>query len=226
MFGRPVVEADVCRSKYALELRNRLETAYHSARHQLGVESRQQKDLYDRSVRGSSFSIGDYVHVWLYYSAVTRGRSAKFHRPWKGPYIIVKALNDVVYRIRNVDAPRKKLVVHFNRLKPYKHDSDQNDEARSEDSRPVQKSRKVPKPSGVVSPEELNESEDEELMYPPMHVHQPDPGQDLNNPVAQPVLVPDNVPELPGDIGIAESAHQKALPRKRSTRNRKPPDRY
>ena len=55
MFGRPVVEADVCRSKYALELRNRLETAYHSARHQWGVESRQQKDLYDRSVRGSSF---------------------------------------------------------------------------------------------------------------------------------------------------------------------------
>ena len=94
MFGRPVVEADVCRSKYALELRNRLETAYHSARHQLGVESRRQKDVYDRSVGGSSFSIGDYV--WLYCSAVPRGRSAKFHHPWKGPYIIVKALNDVV----------------------------------------------------------------------------------------------------------------------------------
>ena len=177
-------------------------------------------------MRGSSFSIGGYVHVWLYYSAVTRGRSAKFHRPWKGPYIIVKALNDVVYRIRNVDAPRKKLVVHCNRLKLYKHDSDQNDEARSEDSGPVQKSTKVPKPSGVVSPEELDESEDEELMYPLMHVHQPDPGQDLNNPVAQPVLVPDNVLELPGDIGIAESAHQKAPPRRRSTQNRKPPDRY
>ena len=62
-----------------------------------------------------------------------------------------------MYRIRNIDAPRKKLVVHFNRLKPYKHsDSDQNDE----DSRP-QKSRTFPKPSGVVSPEELDESEDE-----------------------------------------------------------------
>ena len=150
-----------------------METAYHSARHHLGVESRRQKDVYDRSVRGSSFSIGDYE--WLYCSAIPRGRSAKFHRPWKGPYIIVKALNDVVYRIRNVDAPRKKLVVHFNRLKPYKHDSDHNDEARIEDSGPVQKSRKVPKPSGVISPEELDESEDEELMYPPMHVHQTGP---------------------------------------------------
>ena len=38
-----------------------------------------------------------------------------------GKYIIVKALNDVVYRIRNADAPRKKLIVHFNRLKLYKH---------------------------------------------------------------------------------------------------------
>ena len=37
MFGQPVVEADVCRSKHALELRNRLETAYHSARHHLEV---------------------------------------------------------------------------------------------------------------------------------------------------------------------------------------------
>ena len=138
----------------------------------------------------------------------------------------MKALNDVVYKIRNVDAPRKKLVVHFNRLKPYKYNSDQNDEARSEDSGPVQKSRKFPKPSGVVSPEELDESEDEELMYPPMHVHQPDPGQDLNNPVAQPFLVPDNVAELPGDIGITENAHQEAPPLRRSTRNRKPPDRY
>ena len=95
----------MCHSKYALKLSNILETAYHSARHHLGVESRRQRDVYDRSMRGSSFSIGDYV--WLYCSAIARGQSAKFHQPWKVPYIIIKALNDVVYRIRNVDAPRK-----------------------------------------------------------------------------------------------------------------------
>eukprot|EP00731_Ephydatia_muelleri_P012807 Em0007g117a len=171
-------------------------------------------------------ALAEYDFEVVHRPAIPRGRSAKFHRPWKGPYIIVKALNDVVYRIRNVDAPRKKLVVHFNRLKPYKHDCDQNGEARSEDSGPVQKSRKVPKPSGVVSPEEPDESEDEELKYPLMHLHQPDPGQDLNNPVAQPFLVPDNVPVLPGDIGIAENAHQRTPLLRQSTRNRKPPDRY
>ena len=71
-----------------------------------------------------------------------------------------------------------------------------------------------PKQRGIVSPQELNESEDEELIYPSMH--QPEPSQDLNNPVAQPV--PDNVPEL--RIPIAESAHQEATPLRRSTLNR------
>ena len=42
----------------------------------------------------------------------------------------------------------------------------------------------------------------------------------------QPFLVPDNVAELPGDMGITENAHQEAPPQRRSTRNRKPPDRY
>ena len=37
-------------------------------------------------------------------------------------------------------------------------------------------------------------------------MHQPDPGQDLNNPVAQPVSVPDDVAELPGDTGIGEKS--------------------
>ncbi len=54
--------------------------------------------------------------------AVPRGRTPKLHRPWKGPYVVVKALSDVTYRIQ-LEAPggrrrRQRLVVHFNRLKP------------------------------------------------------------------------------------------------------------
>ena len=47
MFGQLVVEADVCHSKHALELRNRVETMYQSARRHLGVENRRQKNVYD-----------------------------------------------------------------------------------------------------------------------------------------------------------------------------------
>ena len=38
--------------------------------------------------------------------------------PWQGPYTVVKRLSDVVYRIELVSNKRKRLVVHFNRLKP------------------------------------------------------------------------------------------------------------
>lgn len=41
----------------------------------------------------------------------------KLSRRWQGPYVIVKKLSDVVYRIELEGNKRKRLVVHFNRLK-------------------------------------------------------------------------------------------------------------
>ena len=63
--------------------------------------------------------------VWLYSPAVSKGRTPKFHRPWKGPYRVVKVLSDVTYRIQLISPKNKqdrrsrcRLVVHFNHLKP------------------------------------------------------------------------------------------------------------
>lgn len=50
---------------------------------------------------------------------VPRGRCRKFHCPWKGPYTILKQIGSVCYRIRDDQHPRRRIVVHFNRLKPY-----------------------------------------------------------------------------------------------------------
>ena len=44
---------------------------------------------------------------------------AKFHRPWQGPFKVVKKIWSVVYRIQHVQNPRKRVVVHANRLKRY-----------------------------------------------------------------------------------------------------------
>ena len=80
-----------------------------------------QKQCYDRKSSGGRYKVGDSV---LYSPAVSRGKAAKFHRPWRGPYRVVKVLSDVIYRIQLVsptrrDRPRNyRLVVHFNRLKP------------------------------------------------------------------------------------------------------------
>ena len=61
--------------------------------------------------------------VWLYCPAVSPGKAKKFHSAWKGPYKVLKAISDVVYRIQHVTPStdrrrRQRLVVHFNRLKP------------------------------------------------------------------------------------------------------------
>ena len=50
--------------------------------------------------------------------AVPRGHLRKFHRPWKGPFGIVRVLGPTVYRIQDCTHPRREKVMHFNRLKP------------------------------------------------------------------------------------------------------------
>lgn len=87
--------------------------------------------------------------VWLYPPAVSKGRAPKFHRPWKGPYRVVKFLSDVTYRIQLV-SPRKqhdrrshhRLVVHFNRLKPC-HLQENHQEARLDQVSLAQKKRQA-----------------------------------------------------------------------------------
>ena len=109
--------------EYVEQLRARLEEAYKTVReHTRGVQ-KYEKQFYDRKATGGRYCIGDLV--WLYTPAVPRGRAAKFHRPWRGPYRVVKVLSDITYRIQLVSLPqrqdrrcRHRLVVHFNRLKP------------------------------------------------------------------------------------------------------------
>ena len=53
----------------------------------------------------------------LYTPVVPRGRCKKLTSPWSGPYKILKKLSEVTYRIRCCHGGRKRIVVHFNRLK-------------------------------------------------------------------------------------------------------------
>ena len=115
MFPPPEAQNDSTPSKYAAELRIRLEQAYHSVRQHMSLRQQRQKELYDKNKTGSPLKIGD--KVWLHSTVVPRGKSRKFHCPWSGPFVIVKILSDVVYRIQDVQRPRRRHVVHFDRLK-------------------------------------------------------------------------------------------------------------
>ena len=57
--------------------------------------------------------------MWLCNPVVPRGNSCKLHSPWVGPYKVVKCISETVYRIQDSRAPQKRIVVHFDRLKPF-----------------------------------------------------------------------------------------------------------
>ena len=114
MFGRqPDHQPEV--SEYVRNLRDTLEDVHENAREHLRTAQKRQKDHYDQRIAGEQIEIGD--RVFLHEPAVKKGQSKKLHSPWQGPYIVVTRIGDVTYRIQAEDNPRKRKVVHFNRLK-------------------------------------------------------------------------------------------------------------
>ena len=93
------------------------EKAYSTVRNHAGAALEQQKELYDRKVHGDEYQVGDLV--WLHNPLIPKGAKRKLHCPWTGPFKVVKKLSTVVYRIQDTQPnKRKRLVVHFDRLKP------------------------------------------------------------------------------------------------------------
>ena len=115
MFGTPTPQPSTV-PQYAADLRASLEAAYRCVRERMGRKLERQKELYDRKAHGVPLVPGDLV--WLHNPAVARGQSKKLHRPWTGPYRVVRRLLDAVYRLQHTQARRKRPVVHFDRLKP------------------------------------------------------------------------------------------------------------
>ena len=58
---------------------------------------------------------GFYFHKYPEESQIK-----KLHRQWSGPFTVVKCLSNVTYRVQDINNRCKRMVVHFNRLKPYK----------------------------------------------------------------------------------------------------------
>ena len=103
------------RKKCLRNLRSNLEEVHENAREHLRTSQRRQKDHYDQRVAGKQIEVGD--QVFLHDPAVKKGLTRKLHSPWQGPYVVVTRISDVTLRIQAMDNPRKRKVVHFNRLK-------------------------------------------------------------------------------------------------------------
>ena len=73
------------------------------------------RELYDKHIHSVPFEADDLV--WLHNPSVQRGECKKFHRSWLGPYKVMKRLSESTYRIKSIHNSRKRVVVHFDRLK-------------------------------------------------------------------------------------------------------------
>ena len=94
--------------------------------------------------------------VWVHFPVVSRGRTPKFHCPWRAPYRVKKVINDVLNRLQLVDGPRRNIIIHFDRLKPY------HPESRTKEIVTDPKTdSSVPLPA--TSPAHPSEEEEEEL---------------------------------------------------------------
>ena len=102
-----------------------LKGVYGRVGENLRVNLRHQKDVYDARCKGNAkpYQVGDLV--WLEEKAVPGWVHRKFYRPWSGPWRVVRVISDVTYRIQCEDVTptrgrrKTRMVVHFNRLKPY-----------------------------------------------------------------------------------------------------------
>ena len=74
-----------------------------------------QKAHYDKRSHGKLYKEGDLV--WLHSTVVPKGKARKLHRPWTGPFRVIRQISDVTYRIQDVQAPRRRSFLHFDRLK-------------------------------------------------------------------------------------------------------------
>jgi hypothetical protein len=211
-------------NKYAQDMRFRMEQAYQLVRNRLQLQQQRQKAIYDRTTNGSSYAIGD--HVWLHCPAVPKGKSAKLHRYWQGPYKVIDVLGKVLLKIQHRDHPRKKCVVHFDRLKPYVHSSKRDEQevlppqcssnGEQEDDveidivpgkRPDQRRNDPVDHEEVlvpVEPQEVVVQEDREVEQ-----QQAAPGEEIAEEIAEPI--------------VAEQGQEPVVPR-RSTRSRRKPD--
>lgn len=126
MFGRnarlpedvlfPIPAATECPDKYADVVRRRLQLAYGQVQQHTKRRLQQQKAIYDLTAQGKPYCVNDYV--LLHNPVVPRGASRKLHRPWQGPFKVIEVLGKSVYRIMDCTNPKRRKVVHFNRLKP------------------------------------------------------------------------------------------------------------
>ena len=89
-------EGDI-QSDYAYQLREGMRFSHDSAREHLKNSARRQKKYYDQKTSPTTLTTGQFL--WLHNPSRKKGLSPKLQRRWEGPYLILKKLSEVTFRI-------------------------------------------------------------------------------------------------------------------------------
>ena len=119
--GHPSAESDsnfpADEDQYVTVLRDRLAKAHHVARRNLHAHAVYRKRRYNLKARKQSLEPGQ--PVWLYNPTRRVGVCSKLTSKWKGPYAVIRKLDDITYVVKN--SPKQKAkVYHVDRLLPYR----------------------------------------------------------------------------------------------------------
>ena len=104
-------------SDYAQTLQDKIKRLHRYAREHLNIESERQRQNYDQRLNLRTYNRGNAV--WFYNPKRKNKISPCLQCPWQGPYVLLKRISDVVYRIQETHQSKPK-VIHHDRLRPYK----------------------------------------------------------------------------------------------------------
>ena len=98
---------------YVTLMKERLGKVWTQAGLQLKYQQEQAKETYDRTAKEHVFKVGDKVMVSS--PLTTKGHSNKLHRPFKGPFEVIKvtSTNLQIRKKRNADP----IIIHVNRCR-------------------------------------------------------------------------------------------------------------
>ena len=117
MFPSPESDCTTNVHEFVHQRKQAFQRAFALVRDNLNKNQRRRNAIYNHKVHGPTYRDGQ--EVLLHTPVVPVGQSPKFFSPWRGPYTILKCLNDVNYQIKEVSTG-KESVVHYDRLKPFR----------------------------------------------------------------------------------------------------------
>lgn len=100
--------------EFVERLQERLSQAYEEASKRMELAWTRRTRQWNKGRKPRELEVGECV--FLHVPITKLGHCKKFHRPWTGPYEVIRKISPVTYELQLGSG--RKVVVHINRLKP------------------------------------------------------------------------------------------------------------